>query len=96
MPLPPRTHTHRHKPFPFACFDPQEDAATAEISRSQLWQWVRHNSKTAEGTVITKEYVQKLLDEEVSALCVGNNALCSTVCFREEETQAERLCVCGG
>jgi malate synthase len=43
-----------------------EDAATAEISRSQLWQWVRHNARTREGRVITKEWVAQCLDEEVA------------------------------
>ncbi|KAI8820122.1 malate synthase [Fimicolochytrium jonesii] len=42
-----------------------EDAATAEISRSQLWQWVRHRARTAEGKEVTPELVSKLLDEEV-------------------------------
>jgi malate synthase len=45
-----------------------EDAATAEVSRSQLWQWVRHNVKTAEGKTVTKEYMNKLLKEETDAL----------------------------
>ncbi|KAI8825075.1 malate synthase [Fimicolochytrium jonesii] len=41
-----------------------EDAATAEISRSQLWQWVRHRARTAEGREINPEYINKVLDEE--------------------------------
>jgi malate synthase len=45
-----------------------EDAATAEVSRSQLWQWVRHSVTTAEGTIVDKEYVLKLLGEQVSEL----------------------------
>lgn len=45
-----------------------EDAATAEISRSQLWQWVRHRSKTVEGRVITPEWISQVLDEEVNAI----------------------------
>ena len=31
-----------------------EDAATAEISRAQLWQWIRHGCRTSEGEVITR------------------------------------------
>lgn len=38
-----------------------EDAATAEISRTQVWQWIRHGSKTAEGTAITAEYVRSII-----------------------------------
>jgi len=44
-----------------------EDAATAEISRSQLWQWVKHGVRT-ETKVVTREYVLKLLDEEVAKI----------------------------
>ena len=35
-----------------------EDAATAEVSRSQLWQWARHQVPTAEGKRVTKDYAQ--------------------------------------
>jgi len=45
-----------------------EDAATAEVSRSQLWQWVRHSVDTAEGKKVTKDYALKLLGEETKAL----------------------------
>eukprot|EP00955_Chlamydomonas_euryale_P043340 352561-Chlamydomonas_euryale.AAC.3 len=40
-----------------------EDAATAEISRSQLWQWVRHNARTAEGKEVTAAWVEQLLKQ---------------------------------
>nr|CAA39994.1 malate synthase [Neurospora crassa] len=42
---------------------PQEDAATAEVSRSQLWQWVKHRVTTAEGKHVDKRYPLKLLKE---------------------------------
>lgn len=45
-----------------------EDAATAEVSRTQLWQWVTHGASTDKGEKITKQYVAKLLDEEYSKL----------------------------
>lgn len=45
-----------------------EDAATAEVSRSQLWQWTRHNVETAEGKKVTKDYALKLLHEQASKL----------------------------
>lgn len=44
-----------------------EDAATAEISRSQIWQWVRHGARTKEGRVVTAEWVLQLLDAEAAA-----------------------------
>ena len=34
-----------------------EDAATAEISRAQLWQWAHHNARTADGKLITVDAV---------------------------------------
>lgn len=45
-----------------------EDAATAEVSRSQLWQWVRHNVTTAEGKRIDKAYALRLLQEQTESL----------------------------
>jgi len=45
-----------------------EDAATAEVSRSQLWQWVRHSAPTAEGKKIDKAYALKLLKEQAEEL----------------------------
>jgi len=41
-----------------------EDAATAEICRSQIWQWIRHKAKTAEGLDIATSF-GRLLDEEM-------------------------------
>ena len=46
----------------------QEDAATAEVSRSQLWQWCRHSVTTAEGKKVDKAYAQKLLKEQADEL----------------------------
>ena len=45
-----------------------EDAATAEISRSQLWQWIHENSVTAEGRRIDSDWVEEVLDEIVDGL----------------------------
>ncbi len=45
-----------------------EDAATAEVSRSQLYQWVHHAAKTDKGVTITPEYTSKLLKEVVEGL----------------------------
>lgn len=42
-----------------------EDAATAEISRTQVWQWVKHPKAIMEdGTKVTAELVQKLIAEQ--------------------------------
>jgi malate synthase len=45
-----------------------EDAATAEISRSQLWQWVHNGSTLDDGTVITADLVRRVMDEEMASL----------------------------
>jgi malate synthase len=45
-----------------------EDAATAEIARSQLWQWIRHGAKTDEGKSITRERCHDILAEETAML----------------------------
>ena len=45
-------------------FNLMEDAATAEISRAQVWQWVRHNQKLDDGRAITKELVRAIVAEE--------------------------------
>ena len=45
-----------------------EDAATAEISRAQLWQWIRHNATTDDGAPITLERYRTTRDEELEKL----------------------------
>lgn len=45
-----------------------EDAATAEVSRSQLWQWCKHGVKTSEGKMVDKAYALKLLHEQADEL----------------------------
>ncbi|RKF55512.1 Malate synthase, glyoxysomal [Golovinomyces cichoracearum] len=45
-----------------------EDAATAEVSRSQLWQWVKHGVLTLDGRRVDKPYMLKLFQEELENL----------------------------
>jgi malate synthase len=45
-----------------------EDAATAEISRTQIWQWVHHGVRLEDGRVVTREVVSELLDEETARI----------------------------
>ncbi len=45
-----------------------EDAATAEISRTQVWQWIRHQAKMSGGAKITKGLVQKMIHEELESM----------------------------
>jgi malate synthase len=44
-----------------------EDAATAEISRSQIWQWIHQDRELENGTRITREYVEDLIGHELDA-----------------------------
>ena len=52
-----------------------EDAATAEISRTQIWQWLHHNVQLDDGRVLTKDLYKQFLDEEMEAIReeVGDN-----------------------
>jgi malate synthase len=45
-----------------------EDAATAEISRSQIWQWVHHGCRLEDGRTVTAELVRQVLDEETAKI----------------------------
>ncbi|HLQ34986.1 MAG TPA: malate synthase A [Chloroflexota bacterium] len=51
-----------------AIYNLMEDAATAEISRSQVWQWVRHGAQLAEGPRVTRDLVQETAQEELARL----------------------------
>ena len=45
-----------------------EDAATAEISRSQIWRWVHHEAKLQDGRTVTPELVREVLDQETAKI----------------------------
>lgn len=45
-----------------------EDAATAEISRSQIWQWVTHSARTADGQLVDADLVRRVADEVVAEI----------------------------
>ena len=45
-----------------------EDAATAEISRGQIWQWIRHGAELDDGRPVTAALYEQLRDEELAAL----------------------------
>jgi malate synthase len=51
-----------------AIFNLMEDAATAEISRSQLWQWVHKHTKLDDGRAMTVAFYSQLADEEQAKL----------------------------
>ena len=45
-----------------------EDAATCEISRTQVWQWVRHGAKLNDGRTVTAPMVRAATEEQVQKL----------------------------
>jgi malate synthase len=42
-----------------------EDAATAEISRSQLWQWVHHKAKMNNGVIVSIDLIKRFISREI-------------------------------
>ena len=51
-----------------AIFNLMEDAATAEIARSQVWQWARHGVALRDGQIVTPALVRSVIDEELEKL----------------------------
>jgi len=51
-----------------AIFNLMEDAATAEISRSQIWQWVNNDAQLDDGRTITPELVKAITKEETDGM----------------------------
>jgi malate synthase len=45
-----------------------EDAATAEISRAQIWQWLHHGAKLDDGRTVAADLFKALLDDEMGKL----------------------------
>ncbi|MEJ2764313.1 malate synthase A [Photobacterium sp. MCCC 1A19761] len=45
-----------------------EDAATAEISRASIWQWIKHGKTLSNGQVVTKALFEQMLAEEMTVL----------------------------
>jgi malate synthase len=59
-----------------AIFGLMEDAATAEISRSQVWQWLHLGVELADGQKVTPELVEQVIDEELDRIreAIGDEA----------------------
>jgi malate synthase len=45
-----------------------EDAATAEISRTQVWQWLRHGAALEDGRTVTADLVRGITGEELGVI----------------------------
>jgi malate synthase len=59
-----------------AIYNLMEDAATAEISRTQVWQWIKHNAKMEDGRTVTLDWVLSLIPSELEKIenYVGKDA----------------------
>ncbi|MDH3606211.1 MAG: malate synthase A, partial [Acidimicrobiia bacterium] len=51
-----------------AIFNLMEDAATAEISRSQIWQWVHHGAVLDDERIVTRDLINTLTEEEMATI----------------------------
>lgn len=57
-------------------FGQMEDAATAEIARSQIWQWLRHEIALEGGELVTRELVGRYLQQELEAFKAELDVAC--------------------
>ena len=60
-----------------------EDAATAEISRAQVWQWIHHQAPLDDGTVVSPDRFRAIMAEEMAPFSGGK--------FQEARGLFERL-----
>jgi malate synthase len=74
-----------------AIYNLMEDAATAEISRSQVWQWVHHGARTTEGTAITKDVIRAIGRDEVARLDGPGRRFADALALFEEVALADRF-----
>jgi malate synthase len=56
-------------------FNLMEDAATAEISRAQLWQWVHHKAKLSDGRVVDLALVEGMIASELERQKIAVDAV---------------------
>ena len=77
-----------------AIFNLMEDAATAEISRAQLWQWIKHRVQTKDGTVLTPDVYKSIKNEELNILLTTttNNRLMKASKLLDDLVLSESFC----
>ena len=69
-----------------------EDAATSEISRSQIWQWVRHSARLDDGRAVDRDLVQAIEEEELEKIRTTlGDELFSEGRFKEAQAIFERV-----
>ena len=68
-----------------------EDAATAEISRTQVWQWLHHRAALDDGQPLTAERFRRMLDEELAKLREALGARYDRGRFAEAKSLFDRM-----
>jgi malate synthase len=66
-----------------------EDAATAEICRAQVWQWIRHGAKMDDGRSVTREFVAQCIDDQKKRLQPGEALDKAVQLFEDVATSEE-------
>jgi malate synthase len=66
-----------------AIFNLMEDAATAEISRSQVWQWIHSSVRLDDGQLVTRELAERIIAEESVAIRDAAGAAFDTPRFEQ-------------
>jgi malate synthase len=66
-----------------------EDAATAEICRAQVWQWVRHGAKLQDGGEVTRKLVADMVAERKEQLPSGERLTLAAQVLEEMMTSQE-------
>ena len=66
-----------------AIFNLMEDAATAEISRSQVWQWIHASVRLDDGQLVTHELAGRIIAEESAAIREGAGPAFDTPRFEQ-------------
>ncbi|SHE28192.1 malate synthase [Ferrithrix thermotolerans DSM 19514] len=72
-----------------AIYNLMEDAATAEIARSQIWQWVNNSVELAEGVRVESSVVENLIDQEVQMLGSDETVRTAAQILREVALSSE-------
>ena len=61
-----------------------EDAATAEISRAQVWQWIKHGAVLSNGKTVTSELVEHIIGGLLEDVEPARAELLSSFCFQDK------------
>ena len=69
-----------------AIFNLMEDAATAEIARSQVWQWLHNDVTLDDGPQVTRDLVERIIGEELAAIRASAGAAFDAARYEQAAT----------